>query len=107
MAGGGVRWLLLQAAGHPVVQGRGIGDQVRMKAPADHGGELVVRRAQVGAQEAPDVRRVALESGVVLVQAGVMMMMGGHQGVKVLVVLLLRPVVERRRSLLSSVSQVM
>lgn len=79
MASGGVRWLLLQAARHPVMQR--VGDQMRMKTPADHGGELVVRGAQVGAQQASYVRGVALQAGVVLMKTGsvVMVVVRGHE----------------------------
>lgn len=91
MTGRRVHRLLLQAARHTVMQTRGVGQQaVRMQSASDHGGELVVRGAEIGAEEAADVG-VALQGGVMLMQARrVMVMMRGHQRVQVLVVLLLR-----------------
>lgn len=71
--------LLLQAARHAVMQARGVGQQLRMDAAADHRGELVVRGAEVGPEKAADVRGVALQGGMVLMQARMMMMV--HQRV--------------------------
>lgn len=113
VAGGGVRRLLLQAARHPVVEGGGrLRDEVRVKASADHRGQLVVRRAEVRPEQAAYVGRVALQARVVLVEARrrrrrrVMVVVRGDQRVEVLVVLLLGPVVERRgRALLGRVGE--
>lgn len=80
---------------------------MRVEASADHGGELVVSGAQVGPDETSDVRRVALEGGVMLVQTGrVVVVVRGYQRVQVLVVLLLGSVLQgRRRRLLTCMSQ--
>ena len=51
---------------------------MRVKTSTDHGGEFVVSGAQVG-QQAAYVRRVAFQRGVMLMEAGcVMMVMRGH-----------------------------
>lgn len=95
-----VNRLLLQAAGHAVVQARRVGQQLRVDAATDHRGELVVRSAEIRPEEAADVGGVALESGVVLMQSRVMMMV--HQRVQVLVVLLWAAMVDGRAGLLGT-----
>jgi len=103
-----VQRLLLQAAGHPVMEARRVRQQMRVETTADHGGELVVRGAKVRPEQAADVGGVALERGVMLMQARrrrrVVMVMRGDERVQVFVVLLLllllllRPAVMNRRA---------
>jgi len=99
VTGGRVERLLLQATRHPVMEARRVGQEMRVEATADHGGEFVVRGAKVRPEEAADVGGVALERGVMLMQARrVVMVMRGDQRVQILVVLLLRPAVMNRRA---------
>lgn len=75
-----------------------------MEATADHGGEFVVRGAEIGHQEAPDVGGVALQGCMVLMETrGVMMVMRGYQRVQIFVVLLRwTAMVDRRTGLLGT-----
>ena len=98
---GRVGGLLLEAAGHAgVVEGGRVGQEVRVQAAADHRRELVVRRAELGPQEAAYVRVLLVLLLVVLLVLLVVVLVllllllllvvrRGDEGVHLLVLLLL------------------